>query len=131
MTYFVGGYYEKKIINEEELKVFDDIKIYNLEEALNLPFVEGVEDFYNNKFEEPEDRTNEFYELSDKELTKLIIDYVKDDESATLYAFDSLDKAKEFIDNYKASIENTDSNKNSNSNNERERERVRMRERER
>lgn len=131
MTYFVGGYYEKKIINEEELKVFDDIKIYNLEEALNLPFVEGVEDFYNNKFEEPEDRTNEFYELSDEELTKLIIDYVKDDELATLYAFDSLDKAKEFIDNYKASIENTDSNKSSNSNNERERERVRMRERER
>lgn len=131
MTYFVGGYYEKKIINEEELKVFDDIKIYNLEEALNLPFVEGVEDFYNEKFEESEDRTNEFYELSDEQLAKLIIDYVKDDESATLYAFDSIDKAKEFIDDYKASIENTDSNKNSNSNNERERERVRMRERER
>ena len=107
MTYFVGGYYEEKIINGETLKVFDDIKIYDLEEALNLPFVEGIEDFYNDKFEEPEDRTNEFYELSDEELTKLIIGYVKDDELATLYAFDSLDKAKKFISDYKCIIEDS------------------------
>ena len=125
MAYFVGGYYEKKIINEEELKVFDNIKIYDLEEALNLPFVEGVEDFYNDKFEEPEDRTNEYYELSDDELTKLIIDYVKDDEMATLYAFDTTEEAEKFIGEYKKSIGN------SNSNNERERTRERMRERER
>ena len=38
MAYFVGGYYEKKIINEEEVKVFDNIKIYDLEDVLNLPF---------------------------------------------------------------------------------------------
>ena len=108
MTYFVGGYYKKKIINGETLKVFDDIKIYDLEEALNLPFVEsGLEDFYNDKFEELEDRTNEFYELSDEELTKLIIDYVKYDELATLYVFDSLDKAKKFISDYKCIIEDS------------------------
>ena len=125
MAYFVGGYYEKKIINEEEVKVFDNIKIYDLEDVLNLPFVEGVEDFYNDKFEEPEDRTNEYYELSDDELTKLIIDYVKDDEMATLYAFDTMEEAEKFIGEYKKSIGN------SNSNNERERTRERMRERER
>lgn len=126
MAYFVGGYYEKKIINEEEVKVFDNIKIYDLEDVLNLPFVEGgIEDFYNNKFEEPEDRTNEYYELSDDELTKLIIDYVKDDEMATLYAFDTMEEAEKFIGEYKKSIGN------SNSNNERERTRERMRERER
>lgn len=105
MAYFVGGYYEKKIINEEELKIFDKIKIYNLEEALNLPFVEGIEEFYNDRFEEPEDRTNEFYELSDEMLEKLIIEYVKYDEIATLYAFDTELEAKEFIENYRASIE--------------------------
>lgn len=102
---FVGGYYEKKNIGNEELKVFDDIKIYNLEEALNLPFVEGIEEFYNDRFEEPEDRTNEFYELSDEMLEKLIIEYVKYDEIATLYAFDTELEAKEFIENYRASIE--------------------------
>ena len=102
---FVGGYYQKKNIGNEELKIFDKIKIYNLEEALNLPFVEGIEEFYNDRFEEPEDRTNEFYELSDEQLAKLIVEYVHDDELATLYAFDSIDKAKEFIENYRASIE--------------------------
>ena len=102
---FVGGYYEKKNIGNEELKVFNDIKIYNLEEALNLPFVEGIEEFYNDRFEEPEDRTNEFYELSDEMLEKLIIEYVKYDEIATLYAFDTELEAKEFIENYRASIE--------------------------
>lgn len=102
---FVGGYYQKKNIGNEELKVFDDIKIYNLEEALNLPFVEGIEEFYNDRFEEPEDRTNEFYELSDEMLEKLIIEYVKYDEIATLYAFDTELEAKEFIENYRASIE--------------------------
>lgn len=102
---FVGGYYEKKNIGNEELKVFDDIKIYDLEEALNLPFVEGIEEFYNDRFEEPEDRTNEFYELSDEMLEKLIIEYVKYDEIATLYAFDTELEAKEFIENYRASIE--------------------------
>lgn len=102
---FVGGYYQKKNIGNEELKIFDDIKIYNLEEALNLPFVEGIEEFYNDKFEEPEDRTNEFYELSDEMLEKLIIEYVKYDEIATLYAFDTELEAKEFIENYRASIE--------------------------
>ena len=102
---FVGGYYQKKNIGNEELKIFDKIKIYNLEEALNLPFVEGIEEFYNDRFEEPEDRTNEFYELSDEMLEKLIIEYVKYDEIATLYAFDTELEAKEFIENYRASIE--------------------------
>ena len=102
---FVGGYYQKKNIGNEELKVFDKIKIYNLEEALNLPFVEGIEEFYNDRFEEPEDRTNEFYELLDEQLAKLIVEYVHDDELAALYLFDTELEAKEFIENYRASIE--------------------------
>lgn len=102
---FVGGYYEKKNIGNEELKVFDKVKIYNLEEALNLPFVEGIEEFYNDRFEEPEDRTNEFYELSDEQLAKLIIEYVQYDELAALYLFDTELDAKKFIDDYKISIE--------------------------
>lgn len=102
---FVGGYYQKKNIGNEELKIFDKIKIYNLEEALNLPFVEGIEEFYNDRFEEPEDRTNEFYELSDEQLAKLIVEYVQDDELAALYLFDTELEAKEFIENYRASIE--------------------------
>ena len=102
---FVGGYYQKKNIGNEELKIFDKIKICNLEEALNLPFVEGIEEFYNDRFEEPEDRTNEFYELSDEQLAKLIVEYVQDDELAALYLFDTELEAKEFIENYRASIE--------------------------
>ncbi|MCI5702389.1 MAG: hypothetical protein MR265_00120, partial [Erysipelotrichaceae bacterium] len=73
---FVGGYYQEKNIGNEKIKVFNDIKVYSMEEALNLPFVEGIEEFYNDRFEEPEDRTNEFYELSDEQLAKLIVEYV-------------------------------------------------------
>ena len=102
---FVGGYYQEKNIGNEKIKVFNDIKVYSMEEALNLPFVEGIEEFYNDRFEEPEDRTNEFYELSDEQLAKLIVEYVQDDELAALYLFDTELEAKEFIENYRASIE--------------------------
>lgn len=103
--FFVGGYCTKKKIGDEVLKVFDDIKMYNLEEALNLSFMAGLEEYYNDSFEELEDISNKFYELSDEQLAKLIIEYVQYDELAALYLFDTELEAKEFIENYRASIE--------------------------
>ena len=112
MTVFVGGYYK-----DEDTKVFDDIKIYDLEEALNLPFVgyDGLEDFYDECYKNPPSNDYykkqpfiegayeglEFYELSDEMLAKLIIRYVENDELATLYAFNSTEEAEKFIEEYK------------------------------
>ena len=99
--YFVGGYYK----DEEVLKVlektgtytsFENVGLYTLEEALKLPFVKGVEEYYKDKYGEDRD----FYmDLTKEEQAKIVTEYVESDELATLRMFTDLDSANKYKEN--------------------------------
>lgn len=99
--YFVGGYYK----DEEVLKVlektgtytsFENVGLYTLEEALKLPFVGGIEEYYKDKYGIDKD----FYtDLTEEEQAKIVTEYVESDELATLRMFTDLEKANKYKEN--------------------------------
>ena len=96
--YFVGGYYK----DEEVLKVlekagtytsFENVGLYTLEEALKLPFVDGIVEYYKDKYGEDRD----FYmDLTKEEQAKIVTEYVDSDELATVRMFTDLEKANKY-----------------------------------
>lgn len=104
--YFVGGYYK----DEEVLKVlektgtytsFENVGLYTLEEALKLPFVDGVAEYYKDKYGTEKD----FYmDLTGLERAEVIEEYVKGDELATLKLFTDEIEAKEYLEDEQDSI---------------------------
>lgn len=96
MKNFVGGYYDDRIFKGEyfEGKTPFDKKIdcYTLEETLNLPFIEGVKEW----FEENDDEERDFDEIVKEEKIKAILEYVESDEIAGLVYFETEEEAEKF-----------------------------------
>ncbi|MFQ9545289.1 MAG: hypothetical protein ACLR02_09755 [Clostridium sp.] len=91
---FVAGYYDDRIFEGEffdGMCLYDDkVNCYTLEEVLKLPFVEGVEQW----FEENDEEEREFYRISDKEKIKAILDYTEYDEIAGVEYYETEEEAK-------------------------------------
>lgn len=111
MKNFVGGYYDDRIFKGEHFQgrtPFDKkIDCYTLEEVLNLPFVEGVKEW----FEENDDYERDFDEIPEKEKINAILEYVEGDEIAGVLYFETEALAEEFkkdtLDEIKSDEENS------------------------
>lgn len=92
---FVGGYYDDRYFDVEEKTPFNkEINTYTLEEALKLPFVEPVKEWYEETYEKEWDSTTE------EEKIKAIENYTEGDEIAGLVYF----KTEEAAENYKQNV---------------------------
>jgi len=82
---FVGGYYDTSIYTGESFEgktPFDDkIDVYSLEELLESNYVESIDEWYQDEYEE------DFFELSDKEKIKAVLEYIETDEISGLLYF--------------------------------------------
>lgn len=91
---FVGGYYDDRIFRGEYFEgktPFDkEINCYTLEEALKLPFVEGVKEWFE------ENSSDKFYKISNEEKIKAILNYIENDEIASLIYFESEEVAEKY-----------------------------------
>lgn len=94
--YLVGGYYDKRIFKGIDVKTpfGKDIGIYDLEEALKLPFVEPVIEYYNDYKNDDE---LEWDKLSESEKIEFIESYTEGDEIAGLVAFKTLEEAVKYL----------------------------------
>ena len=94
--YLVGGYYDKRIFKgiDEKTPFRKDISIYDLEEALKLPFVEPVIEYYNDYKNDDE---LEWDKLSESEKIEFIESYTEGDEIAGLVAFKTLEEAVKYL----------------------------------
>ena len=93
MKNFVAGYYDGRIFKGDffdGMCLYDSkINCYSLEEVLKLPFVENVEEW----FEEIDDDGRTFSEIPEKEKIKVILDYVEGDEIANVEYFETEEEA--------------------------------------
>lgn len=91
---FVGGYYDNDRIFEgyfnENITLFKNVDCYTLEEALKLPFIEGVKEW----FEETDIEERAFNEISDEEKIKAILTYISGDEIAELVYCETEEEAR-------------------------------------
>lgn len=96
---FVGGYYDKRIFEDEEGFYYgctpfsNDIDIYTLEEVIKLPFVESVIEWYEDNKEDEEECWDD---LTENKKAELIIEYVDTDDIAALVYFDDDIKAQQY-----------------------------------
>ena len=108
---FVGGYYDDRIFRGD---YFDgktpfnkNIDCYTLEEALKLPFVENVKEW----FEETDIEERAFDEIPDEEKINTILNYIEGDEIAGLVYFETEEEAEKFkqdtLDEIKSNEENS------------------------
>ena len=111
MCYFVGGYYDDRIFENElySVNLYDKkmLSIYTLREVLKLGFMEGVIDCYTFDKKESE---KDFCELTEEEKAKVILDYIKDDELAGLKAFNNLNSAVSYLKECLDDIKDVESN---------------------
>ena len=106
--YLVGGYFkDKKVIDMIEkshnivYSKFAEVNLNTVKEVLKLPFVDGIEEYYKDKYGTKKD----FYiELTELEQAKIIEEYVESDEIATLKLFTNESEAKEYLKNEQDSI---------------------------
>ena len=106
--YLVGGYFkDKEIIDAIEINHnivytnFAEVNSYTVEEALKLPFVEGIEEYYKDKYGTDKD----FYmDLTELGQAKIIEEYVESDEIATLKLFTDEIEAKEYLEEEQDSV---------------------------
>lgn len=96
VKYLVGGYYDSRIfLDYERVTPFDEnIFIYNLDEALELAFVENVYEWYD---ETKEDDQPSWDDLSYDEKVAKVLNYVESDDMSGLIEFDNLEQAIEYI----------------------------------
>lgn len=94
--YLVGGYYDERIFKgiDEKTPFRKDISIYDSEEALKLPFVEPVIEYYNDYKNDDE---LEWDKLSESEKIEFIESYTEGDEIAGLVAFKTLEEAVKYL----------------------------------
>ena len=110
--YLVGGYLkDKEVIDTIEINHnivytnFAEVNSYTVEEALKLPFVGGIEEYYKDKYGTDKD----FYmDLTDLEQAEVIEEYVKYDELATLKLFTDEIEAKEYLEDEQDSVKRDD-----------------------
>ena len=108
MKYLVGGYYSDIAINggsDEYITPYtNDVKMYTVEEAIKLGFVENVVEWYedNDCFE----TGAEWEELSDADKASFIVSYTEDDEIAGLELFECKQDAIKYVNECKYWLKN-------------------------
>lgn len=92
---FVGGYYDDRIFEGERFEsktpFNKEINTYTLDEALKLPFVEGVIEWYEDLNDE-----ETWEELSFEEKAKAIEKYMEGDEIAGMVYFETEEEAEKY-----------------------------------
>lgn len=123
---FVGGYYDERIFKgshfEGKTPFGKDIDTYTLEEALKLPFIESItewfkqegKEWYRKEFKkeyiEDEYFGVDFDTLTDEEKTKAILRYNKYDEIAGLAYFNTEEEAEKYKNEVIEDVEDAERN---------------------
>lgn len=107
---FVGGYYDDRIFEGD---YFDgktpfgkDIKTYTLSEALQLEFVDGVINCYN---EYRADDEPSWDDTTDEQKAQAILQYLEGDDMAGLVYFDTEEAAEKYKNDCLKDIEECES----------------------
>ena len=104
---FVGGYYQDyflintsygsafpketfKHIYSDNILFNKDIEVYTLEEVLDLPFIYGVHDYYEEHF------GGDFRFIPVEEQIKFILEYAESNEIAGVLYFETEEEAQKY-----------------------------------
>lgn len=91
---FVGGYYDDRIFEDERFEgktpFGKDIDTYTLDEALRLPFIEPIKEWYEEVCDQ------DWESITEQEKIKAIEKYVEGDEIAGLVYFGTEEDAEKY-----------------------------------
>ncbi len=91
---FVGGYYDSRVSDNdcfEGMTPFrKDVGVYTIEEALKLPFLERIKEWFKDRF------GKEWKLATEDEMIRAIEGFSVSEDIAALFYFDTEEKARKY-----------------------------------